>query len=262
MRRVVALLVAAVLLSACGGEMTVSGTAGGPIVNVYAASSLKGALTKAKASYEAAHPGTTVQLSTDSSAALEAKIEQGAPADVLLSADTTTAQKIVERRLAKGGVVTFARNRLAIVVPAGDSKVRTPADLAAPGVKVVAAGDAVPITRYASQLVAALASQPGYPADFAARYAANVVSREDNAAAVETKIELGEGDAAIVYATDAAASRKLDVIEIPAAANVTAAYGGVVIASSPNEAGGEAFLAWLAGPGGQSVLASYGFQAP
>ena len=63
------------------------------------------------------------------------------------------------------------------------------------GVKVIAAGPEVPITKYASQLVANLAHQPGYPADFAARVADNTVSREDNVRAILAKVALGEGDA-------------------------------------------------------------------
>ena len=71
-------------------------------LTVYAAASLKGALDKAKAAYEAANPGTTLTISTDSSAALETQIEQGAPADVFLSADTTNPQKLVDKGLADG----------------------------------------------------------------------------------------------------------------------------------------------------------------
>ena len=57
-------------------------------LTIYAAASLKGALEAAKTEYEAANPGTTLTISTDSSAALATQIEQGAPADVFLSADT------------------------------------------------------------------------------------------------------------------------------------------------------------------------------
>ena len=84
--------------------------------------------------------------------------------------------------------------------------IKTPADLAKPGVKIIAAGDAVPITKYANQLVDNLAKSPGYPADFATAYNANIVSKEDNVKAVVAKLELGEGDAGIVYVTDAKAS--------------------------------------------------------
>ena len=63
-------------------------TAAGGELTVYAAASLKEALDKAKVAYETANPGTTLTISTDSSSALETQIEQGAPADVFLSADT------------------------------------------------------------------------------------------------------------------------------------------------------------------------------
>ena len=60
------------------------------------------AMAEAKTAYEAANPGTTLTVSTDSSAALETQIEQGAPADVFLSADTTNPQKLVDGGFAVG----------------------------------------------------------------------------------------------------------------------------------------------------------------
>ncbi len=59
-------------------------------------------LDKAKTAYETANPGTTLTISTDSSAALETQIEQGAPADVFLSADTANPQKLVDGGFAAG----------------------------------------------------------------------------------------------------------------------------------------------------------------
>ena len=52
--------------------------------------------------------------------------------------------------------------------PDNPGGIATPADLAKAGIKVIAAGEEVPITRYATQLVENLASEDGYPADFAA----------------------------------------------------------------------------------------------
>ncbi len=230
---------------------------------IYGAASLSGVLAQVKTAYAAAAPGTRLTVSTDSSSALETQIEQGAPADVFLSADTANPQKLVEEGLADGTAVTFARNILTIIVPADNpAGIKTPADLAEPGVKVIAAGDTVPITKYATQLVANLARVSGYPADFAAAYAANVVTKEDNVKAVVAKIELGEGDAAIVYVTDANASTKVTTIGVLATANVPATYVGVVVKASANAVAARAFLTWFAGPGGQTILGSFGFLPP
>jgi molybdate transport system substrate-binding protein len=80
--------------------------------------------------------------------------------------------------------------------------------------------------------------------------------------AVVSKIELGEGDAGIVYVTDAAASDKVDTIEVPDEANVPATYAGVVVKASQNQDAAQAFLAWLASPAGQAILANFGFLPP
>jgi molybdate transport system substrate-binding protein len=272
-RLVTSIAALAVILAACSSGATpapsapassaAASSAPPASLTIYAAASLKAVMAKVQTTYEAANPGTMLSISTDSSAALETKIEQGAPADLFLSADTANPQKLVDKGLAAGGITKFAGNLLTVIVPvANPAGIQTPADLAKPGIKVIAAGDTVPITKYATQLVANLARQPGYPADFVARYTANIVSKEDNVAAVVAKIELGEGDAGIVYVTDAKTSTKVTTVAVPDAANVPAAYGGVAVKASPNVAAAQAFLAWLAGPDGQAILASFGFLPP
>jgi molybdate transport system substrate-binding protein len=247
--------------SAASSSAPSTGAAGG--LTIYAAASLKAVLAKVQTAYAVAYPGTTITVSTDSSSALETKIEQGAPADVFLSADTTNPQKLVDKGLAAGTVTKFAGNLLTIIVPtANPAGIQTPADLAKSGVKVIAAGDAVPITKYATMLVANLAKQSGYPADFAAKYTANIASKEDNVAGVVSKVELGEGDAGIVYVTDAKTSTKVTTITVPDGANVPATYGGVVVKASANAAAAQTFLTWLAGADGQAILASFGFLPP
>jgi molybdate transport system substrate-binding protein len=246
---------------------TPSSAAGSPAapasVTIYAAASLKGALDKAKVVWELAYPGSKLTISTDSSAALETQIEQGAPADVFLSADTTNPKKLVDKGLAAGAAVNFAGNKLTVIVPtANPAGIKTPADLARPGVKVIAAGDAVPITKYATQLVANLATESGYPSDFAAKYTANIASKEDNAKAIVAKIELGEGDAGIVYVTDAKASTKITTVAVPDTANVPATYAGVVVKASANASSARAFLDWFAGADGKKILAGFGFLPP
>jgi molybdate transport system substrate-binding protein len=232
-------------------------------LTIFGAASLGNALEQVKSAYEAANPGSTITISTDSSAALEMKIEQGAPADVFLSADTTNPKKLVDGGLADGAAIDFAGNKLTIITPKGNpAGLMSPFDLAKTGVRVIAAGDEVPISTYAKQLVDKLAGGAGAPADFAAKYAANVVSKEENVSAVRTKIELGEGDAGIVYVTDAAASDKVDTIEIPDASNVPATYAGVVVKASKVAEAAHTFLDWLSGPNGQAILKEFGFLPP
>ena len=233
-------------------------------LTIYGAASLKSALKSLKAAYEAAVPGTTLTIATDSSATLRAQIEQGAPADLFLSADQTNPEALVEAGLTDGPALDFAGNTLTIIVPnvgptAATAAIASPADLAKPGMKIVAAGAEVPVTHYADQVIAKLAALPGYPHGFASAYAANVVSKEQNVKAVVAKIELGEGDAAIVYATDATASDKVNLVPIPPQANVLAIYAGVVIKGSTQAAAAHAFLEWLAGPIGGAILTDAGF---
>lgn len=261
-------LLAAVLALVVAGGCAQAGTApdapssATQRLTVYAAASLTASFRELATAYQA-KTGTIITLSFDSSATLEAQIEQGAPADVFASADTANPQKLVDAGLAAGTPVAFADNVLTIIVPgSGPSVVRAPADLAAPGVKIIAAADTVPITKYANQLIANLAQQPGFPAGFAAAVARNIVSKEDNVKAVVAKVELGEGDAGIVYATDARASTGVRTVDVPTAANVTARYAAVAVKASGNGAAAAAFLGWLAGADARAILAGYGFAAP
>ena len=264
-------LVLATLVAACGnpgGTAVPSGAAGssataGHQLTVLGAASLRSVLDEARTVYEASRPETTLVISTDSSAAIETQIEQGADADVFLSADTTNPQKLVDGGFAEGEAVVFAGNELTIVVPADNpGGIETWADLADDGVKVIAAGEEVPITGYASQLIANLAMQPDAPAGYAAAYAANIVSREENVKALLGKIELGEGDAGIVYLTDAVASTKVKTVDVPEGANIPVTYAGVVVKSSHDIQGARAFLDWFVGPDGQAILARFGFLSP
>ncbi len=267
--RLLAVLIVAFLVAACGSVASQApstarrGSVASAPLTVYGAASLSGVLAKLKVAWEAANPGSTLTISTDSSAALETQIEQGAPADVFLSADTANPKKLVNGSLADGAAVAFAGNLLTIVVPAGNpAHIAAPTDLAKPGVKIIAAGDDVPISKYARQVVANLAKAPGAPTGFEAAYAANVISKEDNVKAVIAKIELGEGDAGIVYGTDAKTSTRVSTIAIPPEANVPATYAGVVVKASAHPADAHAFLNWVAGPDGQAILATFGFLPP
>jgi molybdate transport system substrate-binding protein len=231
-------------------------------LTVFGAASLKPALTDLTQSYtDASRDSVLFEIATGSSAMLRTQIEQGAPADVFLSADTANPQALADGGLTDGALVAFATNQLTLIVaPGNPAHIGGAADLARPGVKIIAAGDEVPITGYANQVVTNLAGLAGYPPDFARLYATNVVSREDNVAAVVSKIALGEGDVAIVYASDAARTG-VQSIDLPDAANVTATYAGVVLKASPAAPSAHAFLDWLRGQKAWELLGAYGFGA-
>lgn len=256
---VVAAVLALALVLGCGPA---AGSIGGPHLTVFAAASMRDALGDAAAAYEEA-ADVELTLTFDSSAALAAQIRQGAPADVLAAADLDTPRRLIEADDAFGPVAPFATNRIVLVVPTDNpAEIRTPVDLAGEGLRIVAAGEQVPITRYADQVVARLGRLPGYPAGFADAVAANVVSREDNVRAVLAKVALGEADAGFVYATDAGAADGVLSIEIPEAARVVATYGAVVVAGTSHRDAAGAFVEWLAGPDGGDVLAAHGFGPP
>ena len=277
-RRLTPILLIALLVAACGGgnaspsaastvpsaapSAAASAASAGPAteLQIYTAASLKSVLAKVKAAYEADNAGVTLTVSTDSSTALETKIEQGAPADLFLSADTTNPQKVVDKGLASGTVVKFAENRLTVIVPTDNpAKIATPADLAKSGVKIIACADGVPIQKYTTQWLAKVAALPAYGASFGSKFKANVVSREDNVGAIVAKVGLGEGDAGVVYVTDAKSSDKVTPIAIPSDENVPAVYSGVVLKASRSVDAATAFLTWLASPTGQQILSDAGF---
>jgi molybdate transport system substrate-binding protein len=135
--------------------------------------------------------------------------------------------------------------------------VQVPADLATPGVRIVGVSEGAPISRYAEEARASLAATMPGPQAFAAAVAANIVSREDNVRAALAKVELGEGDAAFVYVTDALGSADVREVPLPDAANVRADYAVAQISERP---GAAAFVAWLREPTARAIIAAAGFE--
>lgn len=232
-------------------------------ITVFAAASLNNPFSIMGQAWAARDPDSTLTFSFDASSALRAQIEEGAPADVFASADLRNAQTLVEECLAPAPVVAFAANHAVIVVPtANPAGIDSWDDLATAGVRIVAAGEQVPISRYSEQVLANLGAMTGAPAGYVDAIHANLVSREDNVAAVLAKVELGEGDAGIVYASDAANSEGVTTVPIPDEANVLAEYGAVSVGDTDSPEGAATFLDYLTGPEAQAILAQHGFLPP
>src|SRR2546429_3948753 len=111
----------AILLAACAGQRAPAAPTASTLT-VFAASSLTDAFTRIGADFQTAHPGTTVHLTFAGSSTLAAQIQQGATGDVFASADQATMQRLADAGLVSGSPSIFARNRLQIVVAAGNPR--------------------------------------------------------------------------------------------------------------------------------------------
>ncbi|WP_017241917.1 molybdate ABC transporter substrate-binding protein [Streptomyces sp. SS] len=262
-RTAAAALTAALLvpLAACSSnDDTKKDTAGSPAsgsagaapranLTVLAAASLTDVFKTAGAAYEKSHPGTELTFSFAGSQELVAQVSQGSPADVLVTADTKSMDKV------KADTTTpaiIAKNRLVIATGEGNPfKVDDLKDLADTRLKVVLAAPEVPAGKYSKKILDAQ------------KITVKPVSQEPNVRAVLSKIELGEADAGLVYKTDAESAKdKVDAVEIPDDQNAVAQYPAATLKDSKNAEAAAAFVAWLSSPEGQKILQDAGFQKP
>ncbi|PZS21285.1 MAG: molybdate ABC transporter substrate-binding protein [Acidimicrobiales bacterium] len=182
---------------------------------------------------------------------LASQIIQGAPADVVASADTKNMQKLVDAGLVEGPV-TFARNKLEIAVAAGNPKGITGlADLAKPGVSVVLEAAGVPAGDYTRQVLAAQ------------KLSVTTKSLETDVKSALAKVTSGEADATVVYVTDVvAAGPKVAGIAIPEDVQPDIAYPIAVVKATKNRAGAQAFVESAVSGEVQKALETTGFLAP
>ncbi|MGW8761030.1 molybdate ABC transporter substrate-binding protein [Streptomyces sp. NPDC055815] len=261
-RTAAAVLTAALLvpLAACSSEDGTKDTDGSPAsgsassapkadLTVLAAASLTDVFKTAGAAYEKSHPGTKLTFSFAGSQELVAQVSQGSPADVLVTADTKSMDKV---KAETGTPTVIAKNRLVIATGKGNPfKVDELKDLADTKLKVVLAAPEVPAGKYSKKVLDAQ------------KITVKPVSQEPNVRAVLSKVELGEADAGLVYKTDAASAEdKVDAVEIPDAQNAIAQYPAAALKDSKNAEAAAAFVAWLSSPEGQKILLDAGFQKP
>lgn len=230
-------------------------------ITVFAAASLTDAFKAIGKQFESENPGTKVTFSFAGSSTLAVQINQGAPADVFASADAKQ-MKVVTDQGGASTTVTFATNIPVVVVPKGDAKVQSFADLAKPGIKLVLAAPTVPIGNYARIILTNATGTSGVSATFSGDVLKNLVSNETDVKAVLAKIQVGEADAGIVYTTDAA-TVKADVttIDIPTQYNVVAQYPIATLKESSHAAVADAFVHYVTSAAGQAILKQYGFGA-
>ena len=238
-----------------GGELT-----------VFAAASLVDAFGVIEVDLEEANPTLDITVESAGSQTLLTQLTEGAEADVLATANTSTMATAVESGLIAGEPVTFTGNRLVIVAP-GDNPagIESLDDLATEGLNLVVANDWVPAGTYTRQVLCAYGESGDAPGGFVDAVSNNVVSEEEDVRNVLAKVQLGEADAGIVYASDAIASElagsPLTVIEFPGTLNTTAVYPIAPVTDGNLELA-QAFIAYVLSADGQATLDDFGFVHP
>ncbi|HTL90533.1 MAG TPA: molybdate ABC transporter substrate-binding protein [Leptolyngbya sp.] len=225
-----------------------------PSLIVSAAASLKDTLEEIKPMYQKNDADVDLKLNFGASGALLQQIEQGAPADVFISAGKKQMDQLDQTgSLVPGTRTILANNQLALIVPKASTNVTGFTSLKAPEIKRIAIGEprSVPAGQYAAQVLQKLNLMNDVKSKLV--YANNVRQ-------VLAGVESGNADAGLVYLTDAKISDKVKVVTIADAADHDPiVYPMAVLKSSKNVETAKTFVQYLSGNDARGVLQKYGF---
>lgn len=218
-------------------------------LTVFAAASLTEPFDELGTLFMQQNPGVIVKTVYDGSLTLATQLIEGAGADVFASADEATMARVADAGAMDGTALPFASNTLQIAVRPGNPRgIERLSDLASSEPIVVLCAPEVPCGA-ASAAVLTAAEARVTPA-----------SEEQNVKAVVTKVQLGEADAGLVYATDVlAADGGIDGVSFDEALSAVNHYliGSPAAAANPGAA--SQFIDLVRSPEGQRVLADHGF---
>ncbi|MGH8928097.1 MAG: molybdate ABC transporter substrate-binding protein, partial [Acidimicrobiia bacterium] len=220
------------LVSACG-IASVDDPAPREVL-VFAAASLTDPFADVEAAFEEANPGIDVTLNLAGSSTLREQVLEGAPADVFASANTQNMGRLVEAGAVGGDQMVFVRNVLQIAVPTDNPGAVTDlADFARPELLIGLCAEGVPCGDFGRQALQKAGVEPA------------IDTFEPDVRALLTKLEAGELDAGIVYATDVLSSDGVTGIEIPEEHNVIAEYLIAALVGAPNPSGAARFVSFV-----------------
>ncbi len=230
-------------------------TAAAPVV--FAAASMKTALDAVAAAWKA-DSGKTVSIAYASSAGLAKQIEQGAPADIFISADLKWMDYLEKAKLVRTGTRRkLLGNKLVLIEPSeGDVKLEIAkgfdlAGAAGDGKIAVCAIDSCPAGIYAKEALESLGVFAGVEPKLA---------QADNVRNALTLVSRGEAKFGIVYATDAKADPKVKVVStFPASSHSPIVYPVALIATSANP-DAAFFLAYLTSQAATKAFLQQGFE--
>ena len=225
-------------------------------LTVFAAASLKESLDEAAAAYQQA-TGTPVRVSYAASSALARQIEQGAPAQVFISADLDWMDYLQARdKVDATSRRTLLGNRLVLVAQQASTTAQV--DLSRPGSVAAALGEgrlavgqtaSVPAGKYARAALEKLGQWPS---------ASTRLAESDSVRAALMLVARGEAPLGIVYASDARAEPKVKVVAtFPADSHPPIVYPAAALA--PASAPAREFVRWLSSPPARAIFQRRGF---
>ena len=223
-------------------------------INVFAAASLADSLKEIAAVFEK-QSGDGIVFNFGASSTLARQIEEGAPADIFFSADEAKMDGLEKKGLIlKETRKSRLSNSLVIVVAAeGGAVIESPKDLATDKVKRIALAEPkiVPAGIYAKEY---LQKQNLWPA-----VEAKIIPTENVRAALAA-VEAGNVEAAVVYKTDAAISKKVKVAyEVPVQDNPDISYPMVMVKETKQPEAAKHFLQYLDSKDAAKVFEKFGF---
>lgn len=251
----------ALVAAGCGkneAETKSSASSSGTKTEIFvsAAASMTDAMKELAAVYGKAHPGITITYNFGASGALQTQIEEGAPADLFVSA----AQKQMDNLDKKDLIVKDSRKDLlvnkVVLITGKENKagLKSFEDVTSDKVKVIALGEpkGVPVGQYSEEIFTKLGMLDAVKAK--ASYGSDVRQVLD-------WVEHGEADCGVVYATDAAISKDVKVIaEAPAGSHKPVIYPAAVLKNSGNKEAAAEFLTFLSSKEAAAIFEKYGFQ--
>jgi molybdate transport system substrate-binding protein len=233
-------------------------------VVAYTAASLSGVSPKLAADFEKMYPGHKVVFNLAGTQALKTQVQNGAYADVFISASNAYTTELTKGGyFVDGTVKPLTSNYVIVILPAGNpAGITSLADLAKPGLKIAMADKSVPVGAATAGVMANMAKATEYGNTWNSSVYSNVVTYETSEPAVAGKVQLGEVDAGFVYeSTYTAGADKYQSVTIPRAVNYLQTYTISVMKQSTSKGAAADFENFmLATNGGQQDLRDYGFR--
>lgn len=231
-------------------------------LTVFCGAGLTGAFNEIGQIYENM-TNSSVNFNFDGVPALRAQIEQGAYADVLVSANLKHMNALkAEGFIDNNTVEIFAENKVAVIVPNDNpANITNLTDLARPGVKILIGTKDLPAGDYARQVLDRLANDSEYGPAYKDAVMANIVSLETTVNRIVSKVALGEVDAGFAFISDVSPEMvgKVTRIAVPDEYNVVGEFpiGRLKQSKNPEEA--QSFIDLVMSEEGQTILNKYGF---